>query len=318
MKTSDLKKKWDDLRGSSGAMQRIDPEHPLDFFVGISKKGFDELALFSENEPSQLRSSVALEVEINSRQDGKWATQIYSIDDKNQDIFARLCVDLVECSKNAHSEREGLSLVANRYLAWCRLFASIHDTLPTSVLKGLMGELSFARNLISKGFSADMVISSWQGPEGSDRDFVINDAWYEIKAIATGKDKVTISSMNQLESSAPGYLIIYNIDPSSKTDSCAKSVKGYIDEFRELIKDFPEAQDAFERKLNLLGYIDKKPYEDLFFVITGRQIYSVDDTFPRIVTNDVPPEITGVKYDISLPGIDKWKVEDFENGIGRV
>ncbi len=70
----------------------------------------------------------------------------------------------------------------------------------------------------------------------------------------------------------------------------------------------------FERKLNLLGYVDKKAYEDIYFVIMNRQIYRVDDSFPKIVTNNVPPQISDVSYDLSISGIDSWKVEDFEYG----
>lgn len=313
---NNLKQKWNGLRDTFGAMQRIDPDHPLHFFVGISREGYDELALFTTNEPSQIKSSKALEVQINLRNDGKWATQIYSVDKANQDIFARLCVDLIECSKNARTETEGLELVAKRYLAWSKLFVSINDNLPISVLKGLLGELCFIKALLSKGISADKVLDAWQGPEGADRDFVLGELWYEIKAISTGKDILTISSLNQLESKNKGYLVVYCVDSSTKSDSSAKSVKESVDEIREILQNFPDAQDEFEKKLILIGYIDKKAYEDMFFVIGIQKVFEVNDTFPRLITGTVPPEVTGVRYDLSISGIDEWKVEDFDYEYG--
>lgn len=315
VKTDDIKKKWNDLRGSCGVTQRIDPHHPLNFFVGIGQNSCDELVLITSCKPLQIISSKALEVITNLRADKKWATQIYSIDENNQDIFARLCVDLVECSKNAKDEKEGIRIVEKRYMAWYKLFSSINDNLSISVLKGLLGELNFAKSLIDKGVNVDSVINAWQGPDGADKDFILGEMWYEIKTITTGKDKVTISSLNQLEANNSGYLIVYSIDKTNKEDSNAKSVKEYIDDFRKILEVSPNALDIFERKLNFLGYIDKRAYEDMYFVFGIEQVFEVNYTFPRIVTENVPPEIIGAQYDLSISGIARWKVEDFRYGI---
>lgn len=310
MKTNDFIEKWSELRSQKGYMQRVDPNHPLDFFVGINEKGFDQLALITFIEPAQMRSSKALEVEKNKRKDGKWATQISSIEKKNQEIFARLCVDLVENSYSSSSEQEGISRVTARFLAWQRLFASMHETLPISVLKGLVGELSFLKSLISKGVTKDDAIDSWMGPNGSDRDFTLNDRWYEIKAIATGKDKLTISSLNQLEIDSIGYLVVSYVDEASKIDSQSKSITTYINEIRAILSDAPEASRKFEEKLVSLGYMDKSAYDDIFFVVLGTEFYEVDSSFPKLITQNVPKEITGVRYDLSLAGIEPWKVKE--------
>ncbi len=308
MMTNDFIRKWEDFRNQKGYMQRIDPSHPMDFFIGINEKGYDQLALITTIEPAQMKSSKALEVEKNKRKDGKWATQIASVEIDNQGIFAKLCVDLVEVSYNIQSEKEGLNKVAARFLAWQKLFATIHDTLPISVLKGLLGEIRFAQYLINKGVSKDDVLQAWQGPDGADRDYVLNDRWFEIKSIATGKDKVTISSLNQLEASSRGFLVIINVDESSKTDSDACSVAEEVKRMREILNDAPEATKLFEEKLISLGYIDKTAYEDIFFRVGDANYYQVDDGFPRLITDNVPLEIVAVRYDLSLVGIAPWKV----------
>lgn len=308
MRTTDFINKWHDFRTQQGYMQRIDPAHPLNFFIGVNEKGYDELALITVMEPCQIKSSKALEVEKNKRKDGKWATQIASVDSKNQEIFARLCVDLVESSYNIQSEQDGISKVAARFLAWQRLFATMHETLPMSVLKGLVGELKFAQYLLDKGVSKDDLIQSWQGPSGADRDFILRDKWYEIKAVSTGKDKVTISSLNQLETEIPGYLVVINVDESSKTDPEAVSVKEAVDEMRRVLADAPEASRIFEEKLVSLGYIDKQVYEDKLFRVGSSSYYRVEDDFPRLVTNEVHTAIVAVRYDLSLVGIEPWKV----------
>lgn len=312
MKTSDIKEKWHQFRNEKGLFQRVDPNHPMDFFIGISDSGFDALALLTTLEPPLIKSSKALEITKNKRtaKDNKWVTQICSVDNKNQDIFAKLCLDLVESSQNISTEEEGMKLVTQRFLAWQKLFASIHMGLPGHVLKGLVGELSFAVEVLSQHYSWDEIITAWQGPDGADRDFVFLDKWFEVKSVATGKDKVTISSLNQLESNVIGYLVKYDIDESSATDPDAISVTEVVNHMRELLNAFPNAYLLFEQKLVSIGYIDRPEYDSVFFVHKNPIYFCVDTLFPRLVPNNVPAEIVGVKYDLSLVGIDPWRKDE--------
>ena len=312
MMTNDFKEKWNGFRGQRGYLQRLDPNHPMDFFIGVSEKGYDELALITTIEPARLMSSKALEVEKGIRKDGRWATQVYSLENENQDIFARFCLDLVECSRNCKDEADGLSSVTKRYLAWQKLFARIKETLPIKTLKGIVGELDFARILIDHAFSKDDVMAGWIGPDGADRDFVMPKAWYESKAISTGKDRINISSLNQLETDTEGYLTTILVDESASTDPHAFSVKKFVDDFRDLLSDAPEAADIFEQKLVSVGYIDKPAYENIFFTKGSRDYYKVNSTFPRLVTNNVSPEIIAATYDLSIAGIQAWKVDGEE------
>lgn len=309
MNTNDLRNKWGSFKAQKGLLQRLDPNHPMDFFIGINEKGNDELALFTTIEPAQMKSSEALEVEKNIRKDGRWATQILSLDEKNEDIFSRLCLDLVEVSVDVTSEQEGLNRVIKRFVAWQRLFANLKNDLPMSVLKGLVGELTFLKKLADH-IGWERAIESWLGPEGSDRDFVLDYTWYEIKATSTGKDKVTISSLNQLEAENEGNLIIFHVDETSATDATAVSVVKLVDEIKEHIKNMPVQTQEFDNKLLKIGYLKKKSYEDIFFSIGDTWFYKVDNTFPKLVTASVPSEIVAVKYDLSITGIEKWKINE--------
>lgn len=308
MKTSDFCNKWNELHGKNGYFQRIDPKHPLDFFIGISPNGYEELVLITLEEPAKLISSKALDVEKAIRKDKKWATQIYSVEKENQDVFARFCLDLMECSRNCKNEAEGLRYVTQRFQTWQHLFARFNETLSPSVIKGLIGELNFCELLIHEGYRKDQVLESWVGPEGADRDFVLAKVWFENKAISTGKDKVTISSLNQFDINSEGYLTVVYIDGSSNTDPRALSVKEYVHQFRKYLLDSPNALDLFEEKLLSIGYLDKACYEQMFFVVGKREYYLVDTSFPRLVPESVPHEIVSAQYELSIAGIKKWKV----------
>ena len=61
-------------------------------------------------------------------------------------------------------------------------------------------------------------MDSWVGrTDGADRDYsILKHAWCEIKTISTGKDSVTISSLNQLEVDYDGvFSDCYCVDESS-------------------------------------------------------------------------------------------------------
>lgn len=308
MKPNELTDKWNEFRNQFGYVQRVDPNHPMDFFVGISDKGYDELVLFTVSEPALIKSSKALEITKKQRpKDNKWATQICLVDRKNIDIFAKLCVDLVESSQKVRSEKEGLECVSRRFLAWQRLFESLHLGLAKNVLKGLFGELAFAVESLSGHYSWDDIIASWLGPDGADRDYVFSDKWFEIKSVSTGKDKVSISSLNQLETDDWGYLVKYDVDDASSLDPNAMSVAKMICSVRTILAQFPSAAQAFEQKLVSIGYIDRQEYEEIYFTHKDPMFYLVDDSFPRIVTSSVPSEIVSVKYDLSLVGIEPWR-----------
>ena len=153
-------------------------------------------------------------------------------------------------------------------------------------------------------------MTAWQGPDGADRDYVFFDKWFEIKSVATGKDKVSISSLNQLETEEIGYLVKFDVDESSATDPRAISVTDTISSIRNLICVFPNAAQLFEQKLVSFGYIDRSEYDSVFFVHKTPVYYCVDSLFPRLVPSAVPAEIVAAKYDLSLVGIDPWRKDD--------
>ena len=96
----------------------------------------------------------------------------------------------------------------------------------------------------------------------------------------------------------------------SKIDERGISISNQINNMREVLSNAPEASRMFEEKLVSLGFIDKKIYNDIYFTLNGIAYYNVNEKFPRLVTENVPSEIVGVKYDLSLVGIEPWKIKE--------
>lgn len=307
MRKIDYKQKWEESRQQLETFQRVDPDHPLSFFVGIDEFGRDELLLITVQEPEELKSSKALDIRKNTRKDGKWATQISLEDRENEDIFAKLCSDLVESSFEVTSEKEGLSKATNRFIHWQKLFANLHSDISESVMKGLIGELTFASEKLAAKFQWDKVVDAWQGPDGADRDFILPENWYEIKATSTGKDTVEISSLDQLNAEG-GYLVRYAVDRTSSEDPLGFSFFDFIAGIRKKMETDPVAEMKFEQKLINVGYMDKDVYKNSYFTVSDPEFYKVSDNFPRLTPENVPVQIIKARYEISLASIAEWRV----------
>ncbi|MBP2850392.1 PD-(D/E)XK motif protein [Dickeya oryzae] len=67
-----------------------------------------------------------------------------------------------------------------------------------------------------------------------------------------------------------------------------------------------EALETFQQKLTSYGYIDLQEYSETKYHFSKMQRYIVNDSFPRIIKNNVPNEVVSLNYELSLPSLDKW------------
>lgn len=310
MRIDFFKSKWKEIRSTQGLFQRVDPQHNLDFFIGIDEHGRDVLMLISDYEPSKMRSSKSICVEKGQREDGRWAIQIILVSPEREDVFARLCWDLVESTYGITNILEGQEAVISRFISWQRLMEAERDGLSEARIKGLIGELKYAENFLIPRYGNDVVIESWLGPEGADRDFVFEDTWAEVKAVASGKLTVEISSLEQLDTEILGCLVICFVDATSGTDSNGFSFRSIIESFRERLYASPRALFNFESKLVSLGYFDRKEYSEKYYILNGISRYFVDSTFPRLTTRDLRTEISRARYELLISSLNPWIIKE--------
>ncbi len=310
MKIYDLQIKWNSVPSSDTAYQRVDDEHIMDIYIGKDSGGAKELLIVSEIEPAKIRSSKSIEILKGLRKDERWATQIKLLKKEQEEVFTHLCWDLIEQSRAAKSKTTGLEIVIARFLKWQKLMEGGNELLTDEVIKGIIGELVYAKHKLRGKYDWDTIFSAWLGPDGADKDYVFKDTWAEIKAIKTGKSYVSISSMEQLDSKNVGTLVVATVDNTSSSDTNGFSFAAIINEFRNLLKASPSALFDFESKLLGLGYIDRKEYFDKYYVLNGFRFFNVDDNFPKLVRAHIPEEIVKVKYDIALSEIREFEVSE--------
>lgn len=310
MRIDDLHNKWNSAPSSDAAYQRVDDEHILDIYLGKDTNNSRELLIISDIEPAKMRSSKSIEILKGVRKDNRWATQIKLLKKEQEEVFTHLCWDLIEYSRSAKNKTIGFKIVIARFLKWQKLMEDGNELLPNEVIKGIIGELLYAKNILKKRYNYDAIFSAWIGPDGADKDFVFEETWAEIKAIKIGRSVITISSMEQLSSKNEGVLVVAMVDNTSSADVNGFSIASLINEFRNMLSASPSALFDYESKLLQLGYIDRKEYYDRYYVFYGFRFYRVGEEFPKLQRETVPNEIVKVKYDIALSEIKEFEVSE--------
>ena len=91
--------------------------------------------------------------------------------------------------------------------------------LPVHSQKGLIGELLYLADLIDK-YNEDIALNSWVGPDGCDQDYNFEIGWSEIKTTIISGTSIQVSSLQQLDRTDKGQLIVYFLD---RTTSCGNN-----------------------------------------------------------------------------------------------
>ena len=152
-----------------------------------------------------------------------------------------------------------------------------------------------------------VALAGWVGSEGADQDFVYADCWDGIKSTGASSSEISISSVEQLDKNDEGELVVYRIDKSAPDQPKSFTLYGLVHEVIELISRHGENPDELILKLGAAGYIDMKEYDKQHFSMSSKQVYTVNESFPRIRRVDVPTEITNAVYQIDIHSIKSWE-----------
>ena len=283
--------------------KRVDENHVLDLYIGINEVGKKTLFLLAGNEPSAVASSQMIIVEVGLRKDEKWGLSFILANDKYEDIYLHFCADIIESSRSLHYKHQGAEFVCARYQKWREMLAAAKNrTLSASEIKGLIGEIFFLKNYLIPLYGEEKAVYSWIGPEAADQDFVLLDKWYEVKTTVSGAETVNISSVEQLDSSGIGELVVIYMDKTSLSDEKKITLN---DIYESTLDDIKEERIKYKFKTILLnhGYYPKPEYDSFHYRYNGIRRFLVDSTFPSIKRKNLPNSIAEVKYTLTLSTI---------------
>lgn len=280
---------------------RVDSTHPLELYLGLDSRGNKTLRLNEGFDVKPVKGSAQISIQQFKNDD---FNSIHFSNTGEADIFYQFCNDLIDTSRTCALDN-GYQFLLNRYAKWKKMFSGEKNILSLNEVMGLCGELLFLRD---KGFAIYGVpdaVFGWSGCEPTHKDFSYGDTWYEIKAINSSKSSVYISSIDQLDSSLSGILVVYKLEKMSASFN-GISLNKLISEIKTMILD-ETTLDIFENKLIQAGYNYSLAYDEYVFCLMGVDAYKVTKNFPRLLRDDIPNAILNAKYDIFLNAIEEYK-----------
>jgi hypothetical protein len=303
-----LKRQWDRISYYDHSFLRVDTEHPLEWYIGYTAVNLKALLLISDAEIGAIPSSKSMSVKRGRREtDNRWTLTFELLRDEQQDVFMNLCCDIVEYSRNASHAIDALDLVLKRYKQWNRLLEyQKQGLMDESARKGLIGELLFLQQRINKGMKLYPALQGWEGPDGADQDFVYSDSWYEIKTIGLSSQSISISSLEQLSNTSKGFLITMRVDKCPAERPGAFSLNNLVNNVHHLIKSDLDASALFQEKLGRYGYIDLPEYAEQTYYFSKSQVFEVNDSFPKVIRDDVADQVITVQYTLGIAGLSEW------------
>jgi hypothetical protein len=144
-------------------------------------------------------------------------------------------------------------------------------------------------------------------PEGADQDFIYDDTWTEVKAVAMASATISISSLEQLDTEMEGSLKLYRIDKTTDTDANGFTLTDIVQDTRALLSSNLKCKELFELRLFQYGYKDSPEYGRQKYRFNGAEQYRVDGAFPRLTKNNIAYQITSARYTIDLASIAVFK-----------
>lgn len=298
---------FDSLRGQWENTLRIERGYtfidtaPLECHIGYDDKLRRTLLILSRREMKLPPSSKTVEINQRRRKDGRFNLTLSLLSENETAVFVEMCRDLLAATEEARDESEALKRFWQRYKHWQNLFASAkNDLLSEERQRGLIGELLFLREQIINGRPLKEAVAGWTGALKEHQDFSYGETWYEIKTVMEQAEKVRIQSPEQLSLERVGKLIIYRL---AKTAGEGFTLNSLVKALEELLNKNPSAAQRFEVLLFQTGYVEREEYDEQSYRLAENMTFTVDERFPRLTKNNLPPAIIEASYSLNLRGL---------------
>jgi len=303
---TELKKRFDDFT-SPNFYSRVSTDHVLELYIGLDEKGRKSIELRSAFNPRKVKGTSA--IEVNQYDNQKYKTIRFSLTDEEiSGLFYTFCDDLIEQTRDLTDEKGGYNAIVVRFHQWKKMFVSSKkDFLNEAQIMGLIGELLFLRDQLSKRIGLPEALRSWSGQELTHKDFSYGDTWSEVKTIRRSSQVVHISSLEQLDSEHDGELAVYALEKMS-TEYNGITLNKLIVDIRNRFSDSDD-RDLFMSKVALQGYEYHNYYDDFVFELIYSKNFRVSDGFPKLTPGDIPEAILKATYDIDLNKIAEFEIK---------
>lgn len=290
-----------------GYFTRIGDNRDINLYIGKDENAHYSIDFRGTFHPIKIVGSKVIEVSQFSIDE----TQFLRFSLLNSDLlecFSLFCYDLIKSTLGIVDDETAYKQLQTRYLSWKRMFKPNRGLLTESEIMGLIGELLYMRDYMIPIHGVDAALESWTGPEKTHKDFSLNDTWYEIKTISSGKESVRISSLEQLDSDIIGYLVVYSLERMSPSFNGVR-LNELVAQIMDLIP-IAIQRDLLLAKLELYGYDFSPEYDNYVYAVSDCVSYKVHENFPRLVRKDIPVSVSRIQYEIILSEIEDFKMNN--------
>ena len=305
MKFDELKEKWDNMPAIGNGFLKLGIEHSLDLQIGYSQSFYKSFVVMDTGIIKNIPSSFAVKVTNIQLENLSWILEFQLVHPSFEEEFLRLCWDMIEYSSK---EENALNSLIHRYMTWQKLLQYENKSVMSfQRQKGLLGELIYLSKKIDD-IGIDAAVDSWAGPDGSDQDFLFQSGWAEIKSVSLASETVRISSLQQLQQEKEGNLVVYILESTTAGEDRI-SLIDVVSEIKTKLENHARYLDRFDVKLYKYGYRKnhENEYRENYFRFIEKREYVVNDSFPKLVGNNVSSEIVSCKYELSLAAIEKYR-----------
>ena len=287
---------------------RVDTDHILELYIGLDEKGRKSIELRSDFKPRQVRGTSS--IEVNQYDNQKYKTIRFSLTDEEiSGLFYTFCDDLIEQTRDLKEEKSGYNTIVLRFHQWKKMFVSSKKEFLNEIqIMGLIGELLFLKDHLSKSIGLSEALRSWSGQELTHKDFSYGDTWAEVKTIRRNSQAVHISSLEQLDSEHDGSLCVFALEKMSSEYNGITLNKLIVD-MRGQFGD-SEDRDLFMSKVTLQGYEYHNYYDDFVFELIYFKRYLVNHDFPKLIPGNTPEAVLKASYDLDLNKIAAFEVKE--------
>ena len=221
-----------------------------------------------------------------------------------REIFTIFCSDILEHWIPHAGASDSLKSLSRRLARWKKFFQrGAQFGLSREDYVGLYGELSFIEASIKAGAASLPIVSAWQGPLGTNQDFLFGPLAVEVKTTTgTELDKVRITNARQLDSTGLQSLFLTRYAFDFRQGS-GRTLPQLVTSLKTaLAANSPDALSVFNDRLLEAGFVEGVPNEFDIWGFTPRHFdaYNVGDGFPRLLESSLPSGVSEVSYILNL------------------
>ncbi len=307
------------LKADEFHLVRIDESSAVPSYCGVDAEERLFLAFRTKKRLliPELKTS-AFDSHTSQRPDKTWLYMLRLVESNLSSVFEKLCIDLANEVSISSSEDTAIQLLKKRVISWEKLFSTLSDgLLNRSQAIGLIGELSLLSDLIDFGkLSPASALAAWQGPYGSDQDFIMADSAIETKTIRDNINEVSISNLEQLNTDRFPFLqlVVNRYRDVAPEDPFATNLNGIVSKLASKFANDPILLREFNTSILEAGYVHHESYNQLAIVIIQKDAYTITEYFPRLMPSMVMQGVTDATYQVSLLSIDTCKLIPYPYG----